>query len=433
MPTPKQRTAQQQAAVRMRAHLYEILDNSAIVRDDPQLADILELAVQSTDPEMVPRVFGWVRSQMPVVPREEPDDRQLFREPDAQELEGDVYVGDTVPSGRSVKLPLECFGQNGHTLLAGMTGYGKSTLLNLMAVQLIQRGVPVVVYDTLDQAWQVLIPQVTPEKLAVLDISDYRRNLFVGPTGMSQLDWISNASDHFIEAFLLEPVTFNTLLQMCKEIVDDGELITVPRVVDRLQDGKHRDQSHMALRRRFLPLTYKAAGVFTCERGFDLDQLLSGSLVLNLKNAGSRLRRIIYSDHYAYLSLARKQLPRWALKLVFMYHEGGKVISQKAVNASEDGDGDSLFLKMIREARNYGIGLVFADQVPQAEHDIVRANIGTKCIFRLGDDSSVDVFRNTMKLDERQRNAILNLPKRSVVVSLPGVPYPFLARVPDVY
>lgn len=68
------------------------------------------------------------------------------------------------------------------------------------------------------------------------------------------------------------------------------------------------------------------------------------------------------------------------MKLVFVFHEGGPIASKSAI--AQNPMSESMFLKMIREARNYRIGFVFADQVPQAQHEVVRANIGTTGLLR---------------------------------------------------
>jgi hypothetical protein len=79
------------------------------------------------------------------------------------------------------------------------------------------------------------------------------------------------------------------------------------------------------------------------------------------------------------------------------------------------------------------MGFVFADQVPQAQHEVVRSNIGTKGLFRLGDEAAVNAFKALMQLNERQRAAILTMPDRFLLLSRPDIPFPFVTRVPDVY
>lgn len=426
----KQKTAQQHAAVRQRAQLYEAID-APLFADDPAMQGIMASALGSSNPNWVPMLSGWLRVQGAFsqasthTPRE---DKRAFHEPEAGQLTGDIYIANSIPSGLSIELPLSSFGQQGHMLVAGTTGTGKSTLLNMITLQLVKRGTPTIVYDTLAQAAPVLVPHCSTDELRVLDFSDYRRNILLGPSGMNQLEWLRAVADHLMESLEIEPVTFNVLLQVCASIIAGGKIATVPRVIEAL--GKGRSQSYKALLNRLLPMTLVNEDVFGCDRGFDVEDLLSRSLVLNLKNTSTMVRRLVANDHYAFMTHSRKQLPKWSLKNVFVFHEAGGVASRASVAKSSVGE--PLFLKQLREARNYGIGFILADQLPHAQHDTVQSNIGTKVIFRLAGDAAVDTFRTVLHLNEAQRRVILNLPDRYVVVSRPGVPFPFLARVPDV-
>jgi DNA helicase HerA-like ATPase len=84
---------------------------------------------------------------------------------------------------------------------------------------------------------------------------------------------------------------------------------------------------------------------------------------------------------------------------------------------------------MMREARNYGVGFLFADQVPQREHTTVRSNLGTKLLFRLEDPAALESFKAGMGLNQQQQNLILNLPDRHLVMRRPDTPFPFQVKV----
>ena len=81
----------------------------------------------------------------------------------------------------------------------------------------------------------------------------------------------------------------------------------------------------------------------------------------------------------------------------------------------------------------YGIGYAFADQVPHFQHPIVKSNIGTRCLFRLEDPAALDGLRLSLVLGQEQGNVIMNLPDRHMVVRRPDIPFPFLARIPDLF
>ncbi len=411
--------------IHMRKYLWGVIESRALAKQ-PSLEGIVLTSLRSSNPNWISRVYLLVRVQ---------DLRQsaassepvLFREPRTEQLRGRIFLGHTIPGGHEVWLPLKSFGQRGHMLVTGATGTGKSVLLNLIALQLMVLGVPVVIYDILNQAAPFLIPLVPPEKLGIIDLKNYRRNPLIGPLRMSQMDWIRMAADHLMESLRLEPVTMNALVGVCERIISGGNVASVPQVIEALNQDGFRSPSHRALLNRLLPLTISGLETFACERGPDLDRLFAQSFILNLQDANSPIRRLIHNDHYLYRTASRDVLKKWQLKTVYFLHEAGRMVSRSSLSGSNE----SVFIRMIAEARNFGIGFCFADQVPQAEHETVRSNIGTRIVFRLEDQAAVDVFRTSLRLTEAQKSAVMNLPDRHALVRRPDVPFPFLVRIPD--
>lgn len=421
--------AKNEALQRMRTYLYALLEEGDL-REKPEVKEAIQMALESADPEWVPDVSNWVRIHRIGLHEENQPEEPLFQEPSPEHVRGDIFVGTTPQSSYPVWLPLKSFGQQGHVLFAGTTGTGKSTLLNFLSLQLMEH-VPVTIYDAIDQAAPVLLPHAPTEKLGVIDYGDYRRNLFTGPPGMSQLDWIRRAANHLIDGLDIEPLTMNVLIQLCEEIVREGQFATIPRILEKLNQPGHRSSSYRALQNRLLTLMIAGPEVFSCERGFDLGEMFRRSLIFNLKGTNEQIRRLIYYDHHAYLTHSRSVLARWKLKNVFVFHEAASLVSRGAMGKSPLGE--PFFLSMVREARNYGIGFVFADQVPHFEHTVIRSNIGTKGIFRLEDEAAVQVFKTSLGLGDPQKNAIMNLPGRSMVLRRPDIPFAFLVKVPQLY
>ena len=67
----------------------------------------------------------------------------------------------------------------------------------MITVQLIHCGVPVTIYDPLDQCAKPLISTIPNEQLGVARFRDYQRNLSKGPKGTDQLIWLESIGDHF--------------------------------------------------------------------------------------------------------------------------------------------------------------------------------------------------------------------------------------------
>ena len=411
-----------QALERMRNYLWATLQDGA-VNQNPRMAETILTALRSTNPEWVSSVFDYIRIQGLKDAEEAAEDAKepLFLEPQPHQLTGEIFVGKTITGGFDVVLPLKSFGYHGHVLVAGASGTGKSYILHLISAQLMAKGAVAIVYDTLDQAARLLVPLVPANHLSVIDYRDYRRNFLLGPPGTSQVEWLRQASAHLIESLQISPVTMNYLIEVCSAIISTGAVATIPRVLEVAKQVQGRSQSAKALLNRLLPLVMTGDEVFTCERGFDLHKLFSRSCIMNLKEAPPMAQRLINNDHYFYFAKSHNVLDTWRLKMVFVYHEAGSMLNEAG----------NFFLKTVREARNYGIGLLFADQAPQLENPVIRSNIGTKGLLRLEDPASLEGLRVGMNLKEEHRNFILNMPDRCMLLRRPDIPYPFLVKIPN--
>jgi hypothetical protein len=413
-----------QAMERMRSYLWTVLQDGSL-RDNPSLVTTVLTALQSTNIEWIPAVFNLVRIQPLRVPdgdmaqKKEP----LFREPAQQDLAGSILTSYSIPSRFPVPLPLESFGQKGHIGIFGTTGPGKSTLLNFTTYQLVSMGIRTFVYDGLDQPAPLLVPLLPADQLSVIDYRDYRRNFLTGPPSCTQMDWIRQASVHLMESLAISPVTMNYLIQVCEAIISQGRIATIPLVIEYAQRDRSNSQSSRALLNRLLPLTMAGDWTFTCDKGFNLDKVLNMSCIFNLKDASPMARKLIANDHYFFLMKTRKALTKWRLDTVLVFHEAGSQLSGS----------DTFFMTTLREARNLGIGMLFADQAPHLESPLAKSAIGAKGLFRLEDPASLEGFRVGMDLSLEQRSAVLNLPDRVMLLRRPDIPHPFLVKVPVLF
>lgn len=348
---------------------------------------------------------------------------KLFNELSPQQLTGNILIGHTVPSGHEVRVPIECFGNSGQIGIYGGIGSGKSTLLNFMGVQLIQLGIPVTIYDALGQCARQLLSVVPKEELGVVRFSDYQRNHCRGPNGIDALTWLESMEDHLCEGLGIEGPSFDTMMDLAEELKSSGQVVSFRNMLIRLQQTKRRSQTEDTLYRRLRALSIKAPRLFVDE-GFDLDRFFSRSMILELKMANNRVRTLNYGDHFGWFNHSAPTLTRWKLRRALMFHEASVLLAR-------GGDDDSWRKNIIRLGRNFGIGLVLADQTPQKQDAVVRQNIGLKCFLRQDDEEGIIKYRKAMGgLNDEQMHYILNMEPRRMIVKMPGIKFPFEVEVP---
>ena len=120
----------QVAVERDRNYLRGILLEGDLTKH-PGIEEQIQLALDSSDPELVAELAPWVRIQR-IGQREEVKEKQpaTFIKPKLTQLKGDLFVGSTLQSHYPVFLKKESLGGPGHLYIAGMSGSGKSFLAN---------------------------------------------------------------------------------------------------------------------------------------------------------------------------------------------------------------------------------------------------------------------------------------------------------------
>ena len=347
----------------------------------------------------------------------------LFNEPNPSQLYGDIHLGNTIPSRHPVQIPLEFFGNTGQIAILGGIGSGKSTLMNSMGVQLIEQGIPVTIYDVLDQCAKPMLSVVSKEKLGVVSFRHYQRNNCQGPEGLDTLTWLEAIEDHLSEGLKLEGPSFDELMDLAEDLESSRQVVSFRNMLIKLQQKKRRSPTEGTLYRRLRALKIKAPGLFVDE-GIDLDRFFSLSMILELKQANNRVRTLTYGDHFGWLTHSAPTLNRWKLRRVLMFHEASVLLSR-------GGDDDSWRKNIVRLGRNLGVGLVLADQTPQKQDPVVRQNIGLKCFLRQDDEEGIVKYRKVMGgLNDEQMHYILNLLPRRMIVKMPGIKFPFEVEIP---
>ena len=408
-----------------RHFLYSVLRDGNIDQW-PSFHGFIDLALKSNNPHLLGSATRLVRIQDIPRRQETVETQAPFRRPADRFLKGDIFVGWTVPDRRPVYLPVRCFGESAHVLMAGRGGSGKSMLLNFVNLQLMKRSIPHLILDTLDQVAQLYVSHGPAEELLTFDIDRYSRNPFLGPPKMSKKKYAMRAAEQLSAALNLEPISTYELRIICRRLLETTGRLSLPALIDYTRTAK--GSTIAAIQRRLLEVVSVTGQAFCADEGFDPRILLERSVIFRLKDVPEAVQRLILFDLYTYLESLLSQLAKWKLRFGVAVHEAGGLARRQGMSGGVMSE--PYFFKMVRQARNFGICFCLADQTAHKHDASVSSNTGTRFIFSQSDPAAVDYFSTEMRLTPEQKTALMNLRNRFFLLRRPDCPEAFLCKTP---
>jgi len=165
-----------------------------------------------------------------------------------------------------------------------------------------------------------------------------------------------------------------------------------------------------------------AGTVFDCSQGFSVEELLQRDVVFEFDGLSRDVQNFLMEILFAYVyeyRLAQNQRDT-GLNHVFFLDEGKRVFSvyKERREASGIPEIDELTAKM----REFGEGLVVADQEASKLTESIRANTYTKFLLSTGSRKQFDAVASSMNLSERQREFAQDLEIGEAVVQVGNRP-----------
>lgn len=321
--------------------------------------------------------------------------------------QGDLRLGSTFSD---TPLMLDTQNLTKHLLTVGQSGTGKTTLFyNLMQ----QTSVPFWSFD-LKQDYRHLVQYC--DDLVVLPWTQLRFNPLKPPEGVSPRRWAQVFSEIFCHATALLSGSKNHLLKKIIELYrlyglfdwvsepfpslhELQRLIEVEKINFVRTSSDYRDR----LLNRLEAMNLTAGTVFDCNQGYAIEQLLQRNVVFEFDGLSRDVQNFVMEILFAYVyeyRLAQTQRGN-QLRHIFFLDEGKRVFSvyKERQEASGIPEIDELTAKM----REFGEGLVVADQEASKLTDSIKANTYTKVLLPTGDQKQFTAITKSMNLSERQR------------------------------
>jgi shikimate kinase len=335
---------------------------------------------------------------------------------------GDVELGETF-QGRPFHLSQSDLAK--HLLAVGQSGSGKTTLLYRLMNEI---GKPFWAFD-LKQDYRHLVQE--DEELLVLPWTEFCFNPLRPPGGVAPRRWAQVFTEIFGHATALLSGSKNYLM---KKII---ELYTLYNLFDKVSEPYpslhelelliRKDKVNFArkaadyrdtLLNRLESMNLVAGTVFDCSQGYSIEELLEEDVVFEFDGLSRDVQNFLMEILFAYVYEYRvSQNDRNSgLNHLFFLDEGKRVFSVYKERQSAAGipEVDELTAKM----REFGEGLVVADQEASKLTDSIKANTYTKFLLPTADRKQFQAVTEAMNLSERQAEFAQSLEIGEAVVQV---------------
>ncbi len=276
-----------------------------------------------------------------------------------------------------------------HVFILGPTGTGKSTLLLNLLVQILQRGVPFMVFD-FKRNYRTLLRARGCEDLVVFTVgraaASLQLNALTPPCGVEFPEWAEALTDIISTSYLLMQGARNVLKEaLLHAHAEHGENATIAHAHAVLQaelDGtKAGSRRYGWLESSTRSLEELSKGSFgralNTPGAIQIDELLKRPVVFELQGFGEDQKRFFCLFFLQAVLLLRKNAsaPREALQHVLVFDESHNVFPRERPGEV------SVPARLAREVREFGEAIIAATQQADVSESLI-ANSGFKFILR---------------------------------------------------
>jgi len=314
-----------------------------------------------------------------------------------------------------------------HLLVVGQSGAGKTTLFYHVMNQL---EVPFWAFD-LKQDYRHLVQE--RDELVVLPWQQLRFNPLQPPDGVSPRRWAQVFSEIFGHATALLSASKNYLMKQIialYRLYDLFEEVSPPYPsLYELQLLMKRDNINYMRKaadyrdtvvNRLEAMTMTAGAVFDCSEGYTVEELLQRDVVFEFDGLGRDTQNFLMEILFAYVyeyRLAQNQRDD-GLHHVFFLDEGKRVFS--VYKERQDAAGIPAIDELTAKMREFGEGLVVADQEASKLTDSIKANTYTKLLLATGGQREFEEMAAAMQLSDRQAAVAQELDVGQAIVQRGG-------------
>ncbi|USZ77576.1 MULTISPECIES: ATP-binding protein [Halorussus] len=273
------------------------------------------------------------------------------------------------------------------------------------------------------------LASIEEESLLVLPWTELKLNPLVPPPGVKPRRWAQVFSEIFGHATSLLSGSKNHLLKSIIELyrlyglfeensppypsLHELEQFLVSDSINYMRKtSNYRD----TILNRVEAMNLGAGTIFDCSQGFDLEDLLSRNVVFEFDGLSRDTQNFLMETLLAWVYEYRlAQTHRSSgLNHVFALDEGKQVFS--VYKERQDAAGIPAVDELTAKMREFGEGLIVADQEASKLTDSIKANTYTKVLLSTGDQKQFRAVADSMNLTERQADVAQDLDVGEAVI-----------------
>jgi len=335
--------------------------------------------------------------------------------PNVSYLDQPVILGQTLGEGRTYAIKEDELTR--HLLTVGATGTGKTTNhYNILS----QISTPCWIFDR-KRDYRHLIHETSD--VLVIPWNRLRFNPLQPPENVSLLRWAMVFSEIYSHAGDLLSGSKNYILKHITQLYKEYNLFrdrsppypSLHNLEDLIKSEKVnfvRKQSNYrdTVLNRIEPMTSVTGPIFDCSQGYSLPELMNRNVVvfefggLN-RDIQNFIQEILFAWLYEYLFQNGSR--NGELELLLIWDEAKQAFSYK--KEQSDAAGIPEIDDLTARAREFGLGIMAADQEATKLTDSLKANTGTKILLPMKDWKQFESIAESMKLTQIQKHFIQNL------------------------
>lgn len=380
------------------------------------------------------------------------------------QMPGDhISIGTMERSGGKVSVPLNQLGR--HSLIAGTTGYGKTTTCMHLLHQLWQKSIPFLVIEPTNNQYRCLMDSPMGSRLRVFTLGDesvspFRLNpleILPGTRVESHISMLQTCLTASLPTFgvlpiLIEQSLHNVYAAKGWTMTDKGRHIEnrmmptlgdlyheIIKVVDEVgyAENTKRDIRGAAAARIGSLLVGSKGRMLNTRRSISMQSLMSQPTILELESLNDDEKALVMMVLLTMIrEYCRNERRQSQLQHVTVIEEAHRVMS--AVRPSSDREvspetraqAAAMFSSALSEIRAFGEGLIVVEQIPSRLVDDALKNTNTKIVHRILGEDDQRSLANTMNATSGSQRWTL-LSHGQAVVFHEGLDAPITVNVPN--